>query len=337
MPSSGRTDIPSCEIRRILVLKWGALGDLVAATPAIRALRRAYPQAKITVISNAPFDEITPPGTLADEVFLFKRHREFWKILCRVRANSWDMAVNLSWNSDRSAVLCYLSGAPLRAGSKGPGCLGFLYNRRVSAFGRDRHEIDRHLDIVRALGIPAQEGRPFVSISESAMQGAQDFLRAHGVKEKGLLVGIHPGASNDEKSWGIENFGWLGKELIRWFGADLVVTWGPEEEVIATRTALLSGEGSLTSPTTSKIEDLAALIACCKVYICNCSGPMNVALAVNTPTVALLGPTRREEWGAYGNGHRSLKSPTQEAKAIPHDEVWKAVCELLSNQGYTPA
>jgi ADP-heptose:LPS heptosyltransferase len=337
MPSFGSANIKKPEVRRILVLKWGALGDLVAATPAIQALRRAYPQAIITVISNAPFNEIAPAGSLADELFLFKRHGEFWRILPKVRANSWDIAVNLSWNSDRSAILCYFSGAPLRAGSTGPGWLGFLYNRRVAAFAKDRHEIDRHLDIVRTLGITAEDSRPFVHISDRAVQEARDSLWAQGVKKTGLLVGIHPGASSNEKSWGVENFGWLGKEVIQRFGVDLVVTWGPGEKEMATRTALLIGEGAFTSFPTFRIEDLAALIASCKIYICNCSGPMNVALAVNTPTVALLGPTRPEEWGAYGKAHRTLTSPTRKAKAIPRNEVLSAVCELLEKQGYIPS
>jgi len=337
MPSSGSADIKSREVQKILVIKWGALGDLIASTPAIKALRQAYPQAHLTVISNPPFQEIAPAGTLADEVLLFKRHGEFWKILSQVRTNPWDVAVNLSWNSDRSAVLCFLSGAPLRAGSTGPGWLGFLYNRRIPAFAKNRHEIDRHLDIVRTLEIPAEDARPFVHVSERAKQVISESLQAQRIKEKGLLVGIHPGASSDEKSWGVENFGWLGKELIRRFGADLVITWGPEEEEKATRTALLSGEGAFVSPSTARIEDLAALIASCQVYICNCSGPMNVALAVNTPTLALLGPTRPEEWGTYGEAHRTLKSPTRKAKAIPRDEVWKAVCELLEKQGYKPS
>jgi len=336
MPSSGNKGAKSPEVRRILILKWGALGDLVAATPAIKAIRQAFPRAKITLFSNPPYEEIAPAGTLTDEVILFKRHREFCKLLVNIKTHKWDAAFNLSWNSDRSAILCYLSFAPLRVGSGGPGWLGFLYNRRVPPFAKNRHEIDRHLDIVRALGIPTGNVKPFTFISEKAKQEAETGLRNLGISEKSLLIGIHPGASSLEKSWGEENYGWLGKEIIRRYQADLMVTWGPKEEQMATRVVLASGKRAFISPQTIKVENLAALISCCKIYICNCSGPMNVALALNTPIVALLGTTLPEEWGTYGEAHRTLKSPTKKTQDIPRDLVLQVIGELLEKQGYKP-
>lgn len=334
MLSSGNEEVKSPEVQRILILKWGALGDLVAATPAIKAIRNAFPQAKISIFSNPPYDEIAPAGTLTDEVILFKRHKEFWKILLNVRAQKWDAAFNLSWNSDRSAILCYLSFAPLRIGSGGPGWLGFLYNRRVPPFTKNRHEIDRHLDIVRAAGVTIGKVNPFTFISERALQEAEDNLRNLRFKKQNLLIGMHPGASSLEKSWGEENYGWLGKEIIRRYQADLMVTWGSKEEQMATRVALASGEKAFISPRTIKVENLAALISCCNIYICNCSGPMNVALALDTPIVALLGPTLPEEWGTYGEAHRTLKSPTKQTHDIPRAWVLKVVGELLERQGY---
>jgi len=105
---------------------------------------------------------------------------------------------------------------------------------------------------------------------------------------------------------------------------------------MATRVVLASGKRAFISPQTIKVENLAALISCCKIYICNCSGPMNVALALNTPIVALLGTTLPEEWGTYGEAHRTLKSPTKKTQDIPRDLVLQVIGELLEKQGYKP-
>src|SRR6266581_1918820 len=93
----------------ILVIKSGALGDLIAGTVAIRALRTAFPRASITVLSNPMMLEVCPPGTLVDDLIVFDPEKAsagaYIRLVRDLRSRKFDLAVNLRWSSEFSAII----------------------------------------------------------------------------------------------------------------------------------------------------------------------------------------------------------------------------------------
>lgn len=328
-------------IRNILVIKWGAVGDVVAATPAMRALRRAFPEAHICALANEIMQQIAPPGTLIDSLILFDETEpesatalSHVKLVRQLRQRKFDLAVNLRWNSERSGILGLLSGARYRV-SCVRGTSSYLYNIRVPHPGKDYHEIDRNLDIVRALGIPVEDKTPFVHRTEDELKQAQEFLQVNGL-QKGNTVGIHPGASGRNKAWMPERFLEVARRLIEKHRVRILLTWGRGEKILVDKIAAKLGPEAIVSDETRTIGSLAALIECCDLYISNCTGPMNVAMAVQTPTVAILGSTHPEEWAPLGEIHRTVASPlrlesytdeeqVQALEVISVDAVWSVV------------
>jgi len=329
-------------IETILIIKWGALGDLIAATPAIKAVREHFPHARLTLLSNSLMMEICPPGSIVDEVLVYdyKRLSAFESlfqqtaILKKLRSRKFDLAINLRWESERSALLTWLSGAHRRVGS-GPKSLRSVYTTKAKFTGGKYHEIHRNTDIVKALGIAVVDETPYVSRSRDDDSFADDFFGTRGLKNKDAL-GLHPGASKSEKMWPAERFIQVGKAFIESFRQPVLVTWGPGELDLARRVAGSLGPRAILSEQTETIGRLAAVIQRCGMFLCNCTGPMNVAMAARTPVVALLGSSDPEEWGPYGPLHRTVKSgyvldsytPQQEQRAmegIGVDEVWNAV------------
>ncbi len=294
--------------RSILICIWGALGDLIAATVAIRALREAYPAAKITLLSNALMNEICPPGSLVDEIFLYDpADRNFFYqfgILRRIRRERFDLAVNLRPTSERSALLCMLSGAPSRAGS-GPSRSRWTYTLKAPLHAGRRHEFLRYLDIARAAGATATEPEPFLHIADTDREFADTFFRNNHMAKTSTLA-IHPGASLASKAWLPDRFAQVARMYVGAGLGDVILTWGPAEEDLVRSVAREAGNRVHVSPPTT-IARLGALIAASGMCVANYSGAMNVAMAVGTPLVA-LGCTSADDWGPYGSIHRSINT-----------------------------
>ena len=324
------------EARRLLVIKWGALGDLIAGTVAIRALREAYPAASITALSSHMMKEICPAGTLLDDVIVYdptsSRAADHLRIIRDLRRRRFDVALNLRWTSERSALLALVSGARYRAGS-GPKGSRWIYNLKAPLIEGRRHEFLRHLDIVGALGIALAEPRPFTFVSKEDAAFAESFLLQHGC-ERSTTLAVHPGASNPSKAWMPERFVETARRFLRRFSGHVLVTWGPGEEDLARTVTSGIGDRAVLSAQTT-IGRLAALIARTALCLCNYSGVMNVGMAVETPVLA-LGCTSPEDWGPYGDLHRTVHSArpydsytdaerTAAMGEIAVDAVWEAL------------
>lgn len=329
------------EIKRILVIKWGALGDIVMSTPAIRALRENYPYAKITILSNELMKEILPQGFLNDELILIntkggKIDEPILKqlgLIRQLRKRKFDLAVNLRWTSERCAMIAYLSGAKQRV-SSGPKNVMRLYTIKVDAPSGRYHEIRRNLDIVRALDLTVDNENPILYISERDQEFADNFFARNSLDKSNTFC-VHPGASKPVRAWMPERFREIAKRMVEQFGAQVIVTRGKGEEKLAHQVA--DGlDKAVVCESTNSIGILAAIIKNSKMFFSNCTGPMNVAVAVGTPVVALLGSSDPEDWGAYGSQHINIKSPLvlehysdeDELRAmemITVDRVWEVV------------
>jgi len=325
------------QYRNILIIKWGALGDLIASTSAIKTVRDNFPESKITLLTNPLMKQIIPPGFFVDEHILINTNRnkivdsvlkQLWTVL-KLRKRKFDLAVNLRWTSERAALIAYLSGAKETV-SSGPKKMMNLYTTKIDhPIGR-YHEIHRNLDIIKAIGAKVYVETPVVYISEASNNFAKEYFQ----KEKTFC--IHPGASRAIRAWMPERFAEIGKLMSEKFGVKILITWGKGEKELAEKVANLIGTNSLIAPETQNIGELAAIIKNCKMFLSNCTGPMNVAVAVRTPVVALLGSSDPTDWGAYGDNHVNIKSPlvldhyTDETEqkamqAITVDTVWNVV------------
>ncbi len=303
------------EAKNILVIKWGALGDLIASTPAIKTLRVNYPKANITLLTNPLMTQIIPEGFLIDRNITINTSRNkvidsvFKQIvtILKLRREKYDLCVNLRWTSERAALMTYLSGAKIRISSGPKSAMNFYTIQLKHPEGR-YHEIHRNLDIVKALGCVVIEENPVIHISKNDELIAKKFFNDNNLKKENTLC-IHPGASKSNRAWMPERFAEIGKRLIENYDAKILLTWGKGEEELVSNVAKLIGVKSVISCETKTIGELSAIISNCKMFLSNCTGPMNVAVAVRTPVVALLGSSDPTDWGAYGKEHVNIKSP----------------------------
>jgi len=300
---------------RILIIKWGALGDLIAATPAIKTVRENYPDAVITLLTNPLMSQLIPPGFLVNEHLIVNTNRNKVEdsllkqllIALKLRRKKYDLAINLRWTSERAALLTYLSGAKERI-SSGPKKMMNLYTIQLDHPVGRYHEINRNLDIVRALGTVVNDDNPVIYISDDDKKYAENFYNNISLNKENTIC-IHPGASRSIRAWMPLRFAEIGKRIAEEFNMKIVVTWGSNESALADQVVSNIGRNAVKAPPTNTIGQLGALISHSKLFFSNCTGPMNVAVAVRTPVVALLGSSDPIDWGAYGNQHKCLVEP----------------------------
>jgi heptosyltransferase-3 len=327
-------------VKKILILKWGALGDLVMITSSIKAVRENFPNAEITMFTNSIMKEILPEGYLIDKYILIKKSgrnvdESLFKqmlLVMELRRREFDLAIDLKWISERAAVITYLSGAKIRVGywSK---YFHRCYTHTLQYPKGPYHELDRGLDVLKSIDLKISDANPVIFISDENKKLADDFFRIHSLKKEDVIC-LHPGASKLNRAWPAEHYIGLSKKFIEKYNSKILITWGKNEFELVNNISKQIGKNVFITPSTHTIAQLAALIQNCGMYISGCTGPMNVANAVKTPIIALLSATDPLDWAPYGDIHRTIRTPLiretytdeqeQEAmQAITVDSVWE--------------
>jgi ADP-heptose:LPS heptosyltransferase len=271
---------------RIVVLRALGLGDLLTGVPALRGLRRAYPDAHIVLATPARFCDLAMLSGAVDQVAPTPG-------LGRLQGRTAPpgLAVNLHGSGPESIsdLLALGPGALLthRHGSY-PGLDG-------PPWRADLHEVDRWSRLLEWAGIAC---------------GPEDLAiaRPTGFPDRSGLVVIHPGAAAPARRWPAERFAAVAAALHH-AGHDVVIT-GDCYEVDLARSVAHSGglpESAVLAGTLGLLG-LVALISDCRLLICGDTGVGHIATATGAPSVLLFGPTPPNRWGPRGPG--------------PHITVW---------------
>jgi heptosyltransferase-2 len=303
---------------RILVVKLATLGDLLTATPALRAVRSSFPRAHIGVLTtpdSAPalrgLDSVD--RVLSFDKFAFDRPGDAigqlpaaFALASELRAGQWDRLALLHhlttpFGIAKYAALSLASGAPVRAGlDNGRGKWFLTHYAEDRGFGW-RHEVDYALDVVEQLGA-ARPSRPRLELVVTPDDDGWAAARWSelGVRRPAVLLGPGSGAFSRARRWGAERFIAVGQALSNQDLQPLVLAGlDPDEQTLAHAVAAGIGAQTRVVPPAPSPQALGALIRRAALLVANDSGPVHVATAVGTPVVAIFGPTNHRAWGPY--------------------------------------
>lgn len=306
-----RIDLTS--IRRVLVIKLRHHGDVLLAAPVLSILKSAAPHLEIDalvyrdtvdMLSEHPaISHIHAIDRSAKQVPLASKLRAEWALLQQLQARKFDLLVHLT-ESYRGAWLSKLLNtryAVTRDYGAKRGWLwrkAFSHHYRVAA--RGRHTVESNLDALRRLGIPiSTDRRVILEAGSAAISHISSVLTQHQLSTK-RFIHLHPTSRWLFKCWSEENYSLLIDRL-REQGHAVVLTAAPNREemdMIERITARLQHSvvnlaGKLT------LKQLAALTAHAQCFVGVDSAPMHIAAAMNTPIVALFGPSGELEWGPW--------------------------------------
>ncbi len=297
--------------KSILVIKLKQIGDVLLSTPVLRALKEAWPEAEVTYLVPLGTEDMLRHHPLLTDLMVVNRRskswRENWHIIRELRRRRFDLVLELS-GGDRGAFYTLLTGAAERLGfarSRQP-----LWQRHL-AFTRllprppvNMHLVEQNLAPLRALGITPTKPRLELFWTSKVEARVQQLITKHGLTP-GQFVIMHPGAGWRFKCWSPQGYARVIEFLQQDWRLPVVLTAsqaGHEQDLLAEilsecHTTPINLAGRLS------LKELAALLAKARFFFGVDSAPMHLAAAVNTPAVALFGPTGAYNWAPWGHGH----------------------------------
>jgi lipopolysaccharide heptosyltransferase II len=313
-PSIDLTADPA--IRRILVLKWSAMGDVVISTAMFQDIRRAFPEAVIDLHTLPPYRQLFEQDPSFSELCTIdvRRRQGGWGGLRRwlqfVRSRHYDAVFDLQSN-DRSRlamVLWWLTGsAPRwRVGNH----RRFPYNVARPPSAVLPHAFDMQRATLTAAGIPALTERPVLHPSAEHNRHAAELMAAHDLSAGNFAV-LLPGsqAAGWLKRWGAQRYAALARLLRERGVAKVVLLGGPDElEECAAIAGACDGAWLVNLCGQTRMLDLVPLAAAARLIVANDTGTAHVASCTTTPMVVICGPTDPRRVKPVGENVRALQA-----------------------------
>lgn len=310
-------------MERILIVKLGALGDVVQSLPVLSTLRTCFPKSYIGwVVEEAAVPILQGHPDLDDLILLERKRLKGFKAISYVRQwirllreKRFDAAFDLH-NLLKSGIITYVSGASIRVGFRKIREGNFIFmNRWIKPGLIHQHAVEKYLSLLSPLGIDeTQWVHRFPLFWHSKDEVViERFLEMSGLSQKDALVAINPCANWLSKRWKYDRYAAVADGLAKENGVGIVILWGPGEFPLAEAVLNAMSEKATIAPQTS-IKEFMALIKRCRLLISGDSGPLHIAAALGVPTVSLYGPSDPRRNGPYGEGHIVIQSSVSPAK-----------------------
>ncbi|HEX6251467.1 MAG TPA: glycosyltransferase family 9 protein [Gemmatimonadaceae bacterium] len=310
-------------VRSILVVETWNIGDVVLAIPFLAELRAIFPEASISLLAREHAREILAHTDLVDDVITIDlpyttgsggyRPSQYMGAELRaafkgMREREFDLGFE-SRMDPRGKLVLALSGAARRVAYDYGGA-NWLLTDPIPVTDRARHKNEDWMGLLAPFGGPRGVPLPQLTVSAGEAAWARDWLAAHRIDDAATLIAVHPGASSDSKRWPIERFAAVVRALVA----------RRHTCVLAIRSPDGSGGELAQIPGVAWVQpdlrQLLALLARADVLLCNDSGPMHLAAALGTRTVAIFHTHAAREFAPLGEGHRMLQPAGQPAVEV---------------------
>jgi len=297
--------------RKILVVKPSALGDVIHSLPFLNAMHERFPKAQIhwviarglhTLLENHPMIHrlwIMDKGAWKKPRNLPRTLGSLRELFKALRREKFDLVVDLQ-GLLRSGIISFATRSPIRVGfQEGREGSTLFYTHRVTGFagGGDIHAVDRYLKVAHILSCQHESE---VKFPLPPIVMTREKERELQLPQKYIVIA--PAAGGGAKKWPPRRFGQLASR----FPHPSVVVAAPSDEHIARQVVSFSGGRAISIARKTNLLELAWVIKGAQFVVCNDTGPMHLAAALNVPVFALFGPTNPKRTGPYGLGHTVL-------------------------------
>jgi lipopolysaccharide heptosyltransferase II len=305
-------------VRRVLLIRPDHIGDVLFATPAIRALRSSLPDAYIAcmvgpwareIVQNNPhLDEVLtcpfPGFTRRSKKHLLDPYLVLWSYARTLRNKRFDLALVLRFDHWWGAMLALWAGVPERIGYGVRETAPFLTEALPYASGR--HEVKQNLSLIEAVtaGRITDPGPLEFKPGAEAVRSASRLLAQRDPRQ-GYLC-LHPGSGAPVKLWRPEAFAQVADDLAQRHDLQVVITGSASERPLAESIVDRMDTDPLVIVGQTSLAELAALMGRCTLVIGVDSGPLHLAVSQDVPTVHLFGPVDHRTFGPWGDASRHL-------------------------------
>ena len=296
-------------VRRILAVSSTAIGDTLFATPAWRALRLRYPEARIVGHLRDKVAPLFADSPHLDAIIPYAGgYRRFLRTVGRLRRERFDLALVFHGTGPQVIPMAVLSGAPFVVRIPNGGDYGYLLSNAEPPADRPHpgeHAIQCRLRIAGLADAKSGDVRLVLPVDDRDRERAAELLRGAGVDPAAPLLGLVPGAAAAFKRWPADRFVAVARTVMAGRGEWRVVVLGtPSERRLADAVAAAVGPSALSLAGRLDLLTLRGLVAGMRLLLTNDTGPLHIAVAVGTPTVSLFGATESRGTGPLQDPER---------------------------------
>jgi ADP-heptose:LPS heptosyltransferase len=325
---------------RVLVIRQhNQMGDMILAIPAFRAIKNAWPESRVGVLSSTLNRGVLVNNPYVDDLYLYdkKKSHGLLPLIRKIRRQKYDLVIVLHTVSFSftSVALAVLSGARYRVGSTshelGDSLTGSYLNLTLPLPTDDELarmcETEHNLYPLREIGAETDDLGPVIVPTEENERWAKEFDVEHW--QPGCVrLAVHPGAGKVENIWPPQNHAAVVNEIARAAPVGLVVVEGPRDaesvaaflEACEVDAAVVRGRG---------IGDVAALLRRADLVVCNDTGVMHVAAAAGATTLAVFGPTDPFRWAPRSPGLSIVRAPGGRLAELTPEQVASRAREII--------
>lgn len=306
------------KFKNILIVRTDRIGDVVLTTPVIKALRKAYPMARITILVAKSTQSLVEGNPYLNEIMVDDRkgaHQGvfgFLRLARKIRRQSFDVAF-IFHTKRRYNLACFLAGIPMRIGYKNEK-FGILLTHPVKDirhFGQ-KHEALCCLDLLKEVGIESSDLDFLVPMDKDCEDWASQWLSSNHIHGEEIIA-IHAGSSDPAKCWSAEYFAKLIDSLEDRYNSKIILIGGPETVQQSTAIMQLCVRKPYDLTGQTSLAQTTSLLRRCRLLISNDSGPVHIASALGIYVISLFMRNQPginpERWRPLSNNGIYLFSP----------------------------
>jgi heptosyltransferase III len=301
-----------------MVIIFAAIGDTIILIPTLKVLRRAYPNAEITllcsninagVVKNIPYID----KSIVSDIYIYAtKPVAFIKFIKLLRKEKYEIIIDTEQWSRISALIISLSRYDYSIGFRTPGQLKHFMFDAVAMHSKDKHELETFFDLLGLLGIEVFEEDKKLEyfLSEDNLKFADKFFQENDLKDK-TIVCLHPGCGSNGKprEWSIEKYIQLGNKLGEFIpGLVILITGSPDDSEKCKFISDGIKLNCLNIVGKYPLDDVLGIIEKVNLVVCSNTGMLHLAACIGTRTLGLHGPTNPVKWAAYSKNTVTLQS-----------------------------
>ncbi|MBN2300919.1 MAG: glycosyltransferase family 9 protein [Lentisphaerae bacterium] len=294
---------PAEEIQRILLIRPGGMGDMLLLIPVIRAIAKRYPAAAIDIVCEKRNAQVLKMAAIECTPLLYDA-RPF-NVIRHLVKHTYDIAIDTEQFHNLSAIVAYISNAPVRIGFKINPLRNPIYTHLIN-YAPDGSELLQFMRLVAPLAISSDNITIIGTLSEPVAATKNFPSDIASFMSSNRYAVIHAGCSSPLKQWLPQNFAAVLKELHLRYGLSAIIVGDSTDRTTAqniVKSADAFGCQTISAADRLSISDTANVIKHSSIFIGSDSGLAHLATALDVPSVVLFGPTDHLKWGYKDNRH----------------------------------
>lgn len=335
-------------MKNILIIRRDNIGDLVCTTPLIEGVKRAHPEAKISLLINKVSEDVVKHNPHLDQIFVYKKskhrsknetalgvHFQRLKIFLKLRRIKFDATILANPVPCKYSLrLAKMAGAKhIIAADTGDSIIEKPFSK---ADFHGKHQVEHAFSYLSAITdkhIPVPDVHVYLSDEEKRQ--AQNRVQAL-LPTGGKVVGVHISSRSPKRRWPIERYAAIIQKLIA-EGDRVLIFWSPPgtlgpddigDDARAKQLMAACDSSDVALYPTSSVRELMAGFDLCQVILCSDGGQMHIAAALGKPQVVFFGDTDKALWHPWSGEHHILQTASGECKDVTIEDVWEPLSRL---------